>query len=318
MPQTVGVVGEALVDVVVGGGTHPGGSPMNVAVGLARLGFPTVLHSRIGSDAHGAAIRAHLAESQVRTGPRTDVPGPSWTATATIDREGKAQYAFDLPGDIEVPELTGLVLVHSGSFAAVREPGSSALLAALRAAPPSTLRSFDPNVRPDVMGEAEAARERIREIAAECHVVKLSDEDAEWLAPGTAPEDVLRMLADLGVRLAVMTRGERGCLALAGGAVVSRPALAVPLVDTIGAGDAFMSGLLAGLLRQDAERAVTAGDPLDPETTGMALDTALASASIAVSRAGANPPTSAELDAVLDALRAGRRDDGAAGSGDAG
>ncbi|WP_424936045.1 MULTISPECIES: PfkB family carbohydrate kinase [Bacteria] len=315
MPQTVGVVGEALVDIVVGGETHPGGSPMNVAVGLARLGLSTVLHSRIGSDAHGAAIRAHLMRSGARIGPQTDVSGPSWTATATVDGEGKARYSFDLPGDIEVPELADLALVHTGSFAAVREPGSSALLAALRAAPASTLRSFDPNVRPDVMGAAETARERVREIAGECHVVKLSDEDAEWLVPGASPEDVLRMFADLGARFVVMTRGERGCLALADGTVVSRPALAIPLVDTIGAGDAFMSGLLAGLLREGADRVLVEGGQLGPERIRAALSSALASATIAVSRAGANPPTSAELDAALDVVHLA---EAGYGSGDAG
>lgn len=296
----IAVIGEALVDIVVGAGAHVGGSPLNVAVGLARLGIPSVLHSRIGDDDHGDAIRAHLAADRVGIGPATLVAGESWTATATIAADGSAEYEFALSGDIAVPDLRGVDLVHAGSIGALREPGSGALLTAYRAAPAHTVRSFDPNIRAAVIGPADRARERVFALAGASHVVKLSDEDAEWLRPGAAAEQVLEELAGGGTRFAVITRGARGALALTDGVLLERPAHSVRVVDTIGAGDSFMSGLLYALLRDGTDRLLADSAPVPADSVAAALDTALAAAAITVSRAGANPPTGAELDGVPD------------------
>lgn len=292
------VIGEALVDIVVGAAAHAGGSPMNVAVGLARLGEQTVLHTRIGPDAHGELIRSHLADAGVRLGAASLVAEPTWTATATLDAEGKAQYGFALGGAIAVPALGELRLVHTGSIGALRTEEADAVRAAFRTADPGILRSFDPNIRADVMGDA--ARERTVLLARECQVLKLSDEDADWLRPGTDPWAVLEEFAALGVRFAVVTRGGAGCLALVDGIRYDRPARPVGVVDTIGAGDAFMSGLLFGLLRDGTDRRLVDGSPLPEGAVEPALDTALASAAITVSRAGANPPDSDELAALID------------------
>jgi len=306
----IAVIGEALVDIVVGGEAHAGGSPMNVAVGLARLGRPLVLHARIGDDAYGDLIRAHLAEDRVGVGAHTLVDGPSWTATATIAEDGSAEYDFALAGEIAVPELDELALVHTGSIGALREPGSSALLAAYRDAPAETLRSFDPNIRADVIGPADAARRRVFELAAASQVVKLSDEDVAWLCPGASLDDVLDALAEGGTRFVVITRGAQGAVALVDGMRYERPAVRVDVVDTIGAGDAFMSGLLFGLLRDGTDRLLVDGVPIPAEDVVAALDTALVSGAITVSRAGANPPHPAELEERLDATRAVSDGDG--------
>lgn len=304
MTQTrIAVIGEALVDIVVGGQAHAGGSPMNVAVGLARLGRPPVLHARIGDDANGDLIRAHLAADRVGIGAHTLVEGPSWTATATLAADGSAEYVFALAGEIAVPELDALTLVHTGSIGALREPGSSALLAAYHSAPAGTLRSFDPNIRADVIGPADAARRRVFELAAASHVVKLSDEDAAWLRPGSSLDDVLTELAQGDARLVVATCGAQGAVALADGVRYERPALSVDVVDTIGAGDAFMSGLLYGLLRDGTDRLLVGGTPIPQSAVVAALDTALVSGAITVSRAGANPPRPAELEEGLGAIR---------------
>lgn len=297
----IAVIGEALVDVVVGGQAHAGGSPMNVSVGLTRLGWPAELHSRIGADEHGDLIRAHLAADGVPLGARTLAEGASWAASVRLDAEGRAEYDFALHGEIPIPEIEDFALIHAGSIGALREPGSTVLLDAFRAAPARTLRSFDPNIRADVIGPADEARARVFAIAAAAQVVKLSDEDAAWLRPGSEPDDVLREFADNGTRFAVITRGSRGALALVDGVRYERPASPVTVVDTIGAGDAFMSGLLFALLRDGTDRLIREGRPVRGEAVLSALDTALASAAITVSRAGANPPHIEEL-----ALRLGR------------
>jgi len=299
----IAVIGEALVDVVEGGETHAGGSPMNVAVGLARLGHPTTLHTRIGADASGDLIRAHLDEAGVRLGPDALVTGPTSTAIARVDAEGSASYEFDIDWDIPAPDVAGARLVHTGSIGALREPGASAVRAALGAAGPGTLLTLDPNIRPDVIGPRDEVLRRVAELASLCPVVKLSDEDAAWLAPDATLEEVLADLAAQGARFVVVTRGSEGCLALVDGAWFARPARPVVVADTIGAGDAFMSGLLHALLRDGTDRLLAAGEPVPEQAVLASLETALLSAALTVARAGANPPTSAELDEALRASR---------------
>ncbi|MFB7841944.1 carbohydrate kinase [Microbacterium sp. NPDC056052] len=303
MTSEIAVIGEALVDVVEGGETHPGGSPMNIAVGLARLGHPTTLHARIGADAHGDLIRAHLDEAGVTLGSDTLVTGATSTAIARVDADGKASYEFDIDWDIPVPDVTGARLVHTGSIGALREPGASAVRAALAAADPGTLRTLDPNIRPDVIGGRDEVLRRVADLAALCPVVKLSDEDAAWLAPDATLDEVLADLAAHGARFVVVTRGSEGCLALVDGVRFTRPARPVVVADTIGAGDAFMSGLLHALLRDGTDRLLATGEPVPEDAVLASLETALLSAALTVARAGANPPTTAELDEALRASR---------------
>ena len=298
-PARAAVIGEALVDVVEGV-AYPGGSPLNVAIGLSRLGVPTVLHTRIGSDDHGRVVSEHLSRSGVELAQGSLVEGPTATAVATIDAEGRASYEFDMDWSIPTPDTSACSIVHTGSIGAVLEPGGRVAREAIRNAGGAALRSFDPNIRPDIMGDAETVRALVRELAALCHVVKLSDEDALWLGTdrGANPEQVLDELAATGVPFAVMTRGEQGCLAVVDGVRHERAARAVELVDTIGAGDAFMSGLLFGLVRDGSDRLLVEGVPLSAERVERALDAALASAAVAVSRPGADPPVRGELAAV--------------------
>ncbi|MFK4791062.1 PfkB family carbohydrate kinase [Microbacterium sp. ZW T5_56] len=295
---TIAVIGEALVDIVAGV-AHPGGSPMNVAVGLARLGEPTILHTLIGADEHGELIRAHLTAAGVALGAESVGGSRTWSAWATLDDAGSATYDFDLDGHIPVPELQGLRLVHTGSIGALRDGEADRVRTAFAGADGETMLSFDPNIRAAVMGEQ--ARERTFALAASCQVVKLSDEDAQWLRPDAPLEDVLAEFAAAGVRFAVITRGARGCIARVDDVVHHRAARATTVADTIGAGDAFMSGLLFGLLRDRTDRALVTGAPITADAVAAALDCALASAAITVSRTGANPPSAAELTAALDA-----------------
>lgn len=299
MSTTVAVIGEALVDVV-DGRPHVGGSPLNVAVGLARLGLPTTLHTRIGDDAHGALIVEHLRRSGVRTAPGSVDDGRTSTAIATLDETGQASYEFDLDWSIAEPEIGEVRVVHTGSIGAIREPGGTVARATVCTAGPAVLRSFDPNIRPAVMGTPDAVIERVHGLAADCHVVKLSDDDAAWLgAPtGASADDVLRAIAESGVPFAVMTRGAGGCTALVDGLRHDVPASRVEVADTIGAGDAFMAGLLYALVDGDDDRRLVAGEPLAPDAVRRVLTTAVAVAAITVSRAGANPPTLDELGEV--------------------
>lgn len=302
MTARILIAGEALTDIVVdadgGRREHPGGSPLNVAVALSRLGHDAHLLTAIGDDARGDAIRAHLDESGVQLTPASVRPGRTSTAEAVLDAHGAATYTFDLIWD---PDTAGLPeapdAVHTSSIAAVLEPGASTLSALLRSARGSSTISYDPNARPTLMGAPEDVRARIEENIALSDVVKASDEDVAWLYGTEDVEDVVSSWRELGPALTVLTRGDEGAVAFAESGRVQVAPVQVEVVDTVGAGDTFSAGILdalaaKGLLGAD-RREMLAAIPSDDLAT--VLRRAAALSAITVSRAGANPPWSHEL-----------------------
>ncbi|MDV3295793.1 MAG: carbohydrate kinase [Brachybacterium paraconglomeratum] len=302
MTARILIAGEALTDIVVdadgGRREHPGGSPLNVAVALSRLGHDAHLLTAIGDDARGDAIRAHLDESGVQLTPASVRPGRTSTAEAVLDAHGAATYTFDLTWD---PDTAGLPeapdAVHTSSIAAVLEPGATTLSALLRSARGSSTISYDPNARPTLMGAPEDVRARIEENIALSDVVKASDEDVAWLYGTEDVEDVAASWRDLGPSLTVLTRGGDGAVAFSASGRVQVAPVQVEVVDTVGAGDTFSAGILdalaaKGLLGAD-RREMLAAIPSDDLAT--VLRRAAALSAITVSRAGANPPWSHEL-----------------------
>ena len=302
MTARILIAGEALTDIVVDADgarrEHPGGSPLNVAVALSRLGHDAHLLTAIGDDARGDAIRAHLDESGVQLTPASVRPGRTSTAEAVLDAHGAATYTFDLTWDPDtagLPEATNAV--HTSSIAAVLEPGATTLSALLRSARGSSTISYDPNARPTLMGAPEDVRARIEENIALSDVVKASDEDVAWLYGTEDVEDVAASWRDLGPSLTVLTRGGDGAVAFSASGRVQVAPVQVEVVDTVGAGDTFSAGILdalaaKGLLGAD-RREMLAAIPSDDLAT--VLRRAAALSAITVSRAGANPPWSHEL-----------------------
>ncbi|MGN6333336.1 MAG: carbohydrate kinase family protein [Motilibacteraceae bacterium] len=310
MAVRVTVVGEALVDLVLGPEdveprAHPGGGPANIAVGLARLGHQAVLLTCLGDDDHGRLVREHLVDNGVDV---VDVgaPGsPTSTALARLDGRGVAAYEFDLVWDVrDLSVAQGSAALHVGSLGLALEPGDTAVLELTRAtsAAGEVLVSYDPNARPSLTPDRSAAAQRVLDVAALAHLVKCSDEDLEFLFPGTAPEDFAERLLGLGsARLVVVTLGADGVFLATAGGSLRVPPYAVDVVDTVGAGDSFMSGLLDGLARSGALSPgafaeLTADGPARVEPLARR---AAAVAAITCSRAGANPPRPDEVDEFL-------------------
>ncbi|MDN4475630.1 carbohydrate kinase [Demequina sp. SYSU T00192] len=305
MNDHVLVVGEALVDVVMGpDGTaaHPGGSPANVALGLARLGRDVDLLTRLGLDPNGVLVADHLQDDGVRLVPGSAGPGPTSVATATLDAGGAATYEFDIAWELAdgVRLRNAPLAVHTGSIAAVMAPGAEQVLRLVHALRFNSTVTYDPNVRPSLMGSPDDARPAIERMVGLADVVKASDEDLGWLYPDRTVDEAARAWAGMGPALVVVTRGGDGATAFThDGREIHEPAPAVTVADTVGAGDSFMAGLIdglwgAGLLgrpHRDALRGMS-----DEAVTGL-LRPCARIAAITVSRPGANPPTRAELDA---------------------
>ena len=302
MTARILIAGEALTDIVVDADgarrEHPGGSPLNVAVALSRLGHDAHLLTAIGDDARGDAIRAHLDESGVQLTPASVRPGRTSTAEAVLDAHGAATYTFDLtwdPDTAELPETPDAV--HTSSIAAVLEPGATTLSALLRSARGSSTISYDPNARPTLMGAPEDVRARIEENIALSYVVKASDEDVAWLYGTDDLEDVVSSWRGLGPSLTVLTRGGEGAVAFSASGRVQVAPTQVEVVDTVGAGDTFSAGILDALSDKDllgADRREMLAAITSDELASV-LRRAARLAAITVSRAGANPPWSREL-----------------------
>lgn len=295
------VVGEALIDIVHGpAGTaeYPGGSPLNVAYGLGRLGISTGLLTALGNDTRAAALLAHLQAAGVHTLPGAHRLHRTSTATATIDADGTASYTFDLIWDLQqvvLPEVPRLL--HIGSIAGFLDPGGAAVLALAGQMRDRCLISFDPNIRPSLLGSRQASQQRFEDLAAFSDVLKLSEEDAAWLYPDTPLEKAARHILDLGPALVVLTLGGRGAHLTTSFMSLKVPAFHTTVADTIGAGDSYMAALIMGLL---TETNPCPGKPdmkvLSAATLGRLAGTAARAAAITVSRTGATPPTIAELN----------------------
>jgi fructokinase len=320
------VAGEALIDLVgEPDGRYrpvPGGSPANVAVALARLGVPTELLARLGTGRFGRLVREHLEANGVGLSHSVQADEPATLAVVSLDETGRASYDFYVDGTADwrwsAHELPGrlppgTVALCTGSLAVALEPGAAALVDLVRreAARGEASIVLDPNLRPALLGSRERAHERVESLVALAGIVKVSDEDLGWLAPGEAVEAVATRWLGLGPRLVVVTLGGRGAYAWSrAGMEVGVRARPVDLIDTVGAGDSFTAGLIDALHRRSALGNDAALDHLTVHDLRAVLEHAGLVAAITCSRRGADPPTAAELArAAVDAgLQAGRQD----------
>ncbi|MEU3982727.1 carbohydrate kinase [Streptomyces sp. NPDC026672] len=297
------VAGEALIDLVPQGpgalaGLKPalGGGPYNTAVALGRLGSPTAFCSRASNDAFGEALLDGLRGAGVDVSGVQRGAEPTTLAVATVDGEGSAAYSFYVEGTadrlfsmpVALPDTTRAV--SFGTCSLVLEPGASAYEELMRSAAGQGLfTALDPNIRAGLIPDADAYRERFRGWLPSVTLLKLSEEDAEWL--GGTPREWLAA----GPSAVVITRGGAGLTVFTrDGAEYAVPGEKVAVVDTIGAGDTVNAALLHGLSVRDA---LSTGslEGLGADGWTRLLRFAGRAAAITCSRAGAEPPYAAEL-----------------------
>lgn len=316
MSAYVLAVGEALVDEVRrpdgSSAEHPGGSIANVALTLGRLGREVRLATWLGADARGDLVRDWLAESGVTLVRGSDGAERTSVALATLDDDGSATYDFDLTWQVPAEALPGAdtgaeasaqvggsdaVAVHTGSIAAMLEPGAGQVRQVLEAARTTSTTTYDPNARPAIMGPADEVRPRVEALVRLSDVVKVSDEDLGWLYPGEDPVAVARAWQSGTPALVVVTFGGKGAVAVSDAGEVEAVAPRVEVVDTVGAGDSFMGALIDGLWQHDLLGADRRGalNAVGADTVQQVLDRCCAVAAVTVSRAGANPPRREEV-----------------------
>ena len=299
------VLGEALIDVVTdatgGVDEHVGGSPLNVAMGISRLGHPVDFATAIGQDERGERIVALLEQMAVTLTSGSVTPDPTSTAQATLDAGGAATYVFDLHFDLPpVPIAAGTGHAHTGSIGALLEPGGRRVREALATVREHGTVSYDPNIRPSIMGTADLIRPEIEAIIVLSDVVKASSDDLDYLYPGLSVAEVMQRWCVLGAGMAVVTLGPDGVTyrTAASEESASAPTAAPHVIDTVGAGDSFMAGLVSGLLAIGL-----LGDPAARERLARAtleqvrpaIERGLATSAITVGKAGAYAPTPDEL-----------------------
>lgn len=284
---------------------RPGGSPYNVAVGLGRLGTRAGFLGRLSTDPFGEALVRRLTENGVdislcARGPELTTlafvhPLPGGGETYSFYAERSADRLLqpqDLPN-----ALPGVDALHFGSFSLALEPGGSALRALLEREAGRRLITLDPNVRPSLLPGRDVYRPLLERLVAHADLVKVSDVDAGWIYPGETAERVADRWRRLGAALVVVTRGPDGSWACNGRAEAAAPAHPVRVVDTVGAGDAFTSGLLAWLASHHRLQRQALLD-LDEAGLGEALRFASVVSALTCTRAGAEPPALSEVSAV--------------------
>ena len=313
-PATVTVIGEALIDLVPGErpgtfGAFPGGSPFNVAIGLARLGHRTALMARLADNTFGRLLRDKAAAEGIDLSAAPLATQPTTLAVVNLDADASASYDFYLEGTADwqwtgaeiaaVPAATAVL--HFGSLASWTPPGDALILALARRFRERgrVLVSYDPNVRPGLLTDPVQARRQVEAAIAVAHLAKASGDDIEYLYPGLQAAGVAARWLDLGATLVVITGSASGAEAFAAsGVAVRRPARPVPVADTVGAGDSFSAGLLGALVSRDLQDpAALAGCPA--ESLAAALDDAIMVASLNCQRQGNDPPTLAEVRAAF-------------------
>ena len=269
---------------------RPGGSPLNVAVGLARLGADVEFATSFGRDVNGQLLGEHLAASGVNITPSSVGEAMTSIAEATIGVDGSASYRFDLRWDPDVTPARPAVAGHVGSISSVLEPGSRRVIEWAAGLRSRSVISFDPNIRPSITGLGPSLRDAVDRVAALADIIKLSSEDLGFLAD----EDLPDRWANDGAALVLVTEGERGAMLTTATDRVHVPARAIDVADTIGAGDSFMAGLLFSLGRDGLlDRSALRATHIDELARHAAF--AVDCAAITVGREGADPPTLDEV-----------------------
>ena len=301
MSDQVWVAGEVLIDLIPDADQYlvvVGGGPANTAKALSNLGVKTHFIDGFSTDKYGQMAKAELISANVSLDYAQYLNKPTCTAKVTLSKSGSASYEFVIEGtatfdfsDLWLPDPQSLKpsLLHIGTLATVIEPGASVLFKWAQSVANIAPIVFDPNIRPAVLGNRDEYVKKVEEWVAIASAVKVSDEDLNWLYPGEAINEIVKVWLEVGVQLVVVTLGDKGITAYRKNEQISVGAVKVVVADTVGAGDTVGAVLVEAIVKNGL-------DKLTGEVLKTMLNRATKAAAITVSRTGANPPSKEEID----------------------
>jgi len=297
----VWVVGEVLIDLIPYTDQHlavVGGGPANTAKALAKLGVKTYFIDGVSNDEYGQMAKGELLTANVLLDYAQYSNKPTCTAKVTLSKSGGATYEFIIEGTatfdfstswLPDPQSLKPLLLHIGTLATVIEPSASVLFEWVQSVANVAPIVFDPNIRPVVLGDRVEYVKKVEKWVAISSAVKVSDEDLNWLYPGKAIDEIVKNWLEEGVRLVVVTLGDKGIIAYRENERVSVDAVKIVVADTVGAGDTVGAVLVEAIVKNGL-------DKLTGEVLKTMLNRAVKAAAITVSRTGANPPSKEEID----------------------
>ena len=302
--------GEALIDMLprrLPDGTQvflpvPGGAIFNTAITLGRLGEDVHFFSGLSTDMYGRQLTAHLEESNVDTTFCRRTARPTTLAFVNLNN-GNAEYTFydeNTAGRmLEIADLPDLhkqtQALHFGAISLVPEPCASTYEELMRRYHGTAVISLDPNIRPNFIQDEPAYRDRIKRMCDLSDIIKVSQDDLDWLEPGKKFETAAREWLSTGAKIVLLTMGEKGVRAITPSLDLAVPAIRTNVVDTVGAGDSFNAGFLADL-RKSGNLHKNKLESVNKTTLHSALTFASRIAAFTVGQAGANPPWARELE----------------------
>ena len=295
------MVGEVLIDLLPDGDKQKavvGGGPANTAVALSKLGIKAQFINGISTDPYGKDCRQYLENAGVLLDYVNYSSKPTCTATVTLDKEGSASYQFLIDDtstfDYQLDQLPDThklapALLHIGTLVCAIEPCATTLHQWVSSFKQSVPIVYDPNIRPSVIADRALYLKQVLRWVSLSSVVKLSLDDLNWLYPGKAVDDVAKEFLGMGVKIVVVTLADAGIVAITKDEKVEVVAVKTKVVDTVGAGDTVGAILVEAIIKHGLEK-------LRAQLLTDTLNRAAEAAAITISRAGANPPTQAELD----------------------
>jgi len=297
----VWVVGEVLIDLIPEGADRKpvvGGGPANTAKALAKLGIDTQFIDGISIDDFGQMAQKELITEGVKLDYVKYSAKPTCLAIVSLSESGSATYKFEIKNTatfdftldwLPIPQTSRPLLLHIGTLATVIEPGASALFEWAQSVAREAAVVFDPNIRPTVISDRAKYVAQVERWVAISSAIKVSDEDIKWLYPFLNVEQAVNNWLTKGPSLIVVTYGDKGLAGFRVGEKVDVEAEKVKVADTVGAGDTVGAVLVEAIVKEGL--ATLTGSRLE-----IMLKRAAKAAAITVSRVGANPPASEELE----------------------
>ncbi|HEU5140079.1 MAG TPA: aminoimidazole riboside kinase [Bacillales bacterium] len=275
MERGIICLGEALIDFIPKNATNlvyekcPGGAPANVAVGLAKLGVDTTFLGKVGDDVLGRFLKQTLKDYKVDVSQMVlSSEAKTGLTFVTLDKNGERSFDFYIEpradqllreDELEKGLFEKQRILHFGSISLIHEPSRGATKQAIRLAKQEGLKlSFDPNIRMSLWENEQQARETILEVLPNVDILKISEEELAFITGKRDIEEGILACSEFEIPLIFVTCGAEGSIVFSEKASLSVPAMKIEAVDTTGAGDAYVSGMLFGLSQVEGElRSIT-------------------------------------------------------------